>query len=339
MSTTQRRRSTSRVLGIGAPSAVPAGRARKRVPLNVIGIAFGTAGLAGTWTTAAASLSAPVLIGHVLWAVAAVAWLVIITRYVAGTGGLANLVADLRSPVFGPFAALYPVVGSLLAAHLAPVLPVAAAVAVWVMALASVAFGSWFVSSLLTRPRGPETLHGGYLLPTVAATLLTAQSLATVGYRQWAMGFFAVGILFWVLVGSVLLVRYVTGPQVPEPLMPTLAIFSAPPAVAGNAWWTITDGEPSTIHTALAAIMVALLLPHLFVVRRYLISTFAVGFWALTFTAAASATYAVRLLTAFGGGTSAAAAWAAVLLATALVGTIATGSIRLAVAGRQRQSR
>ncbi|WP_336723651.1 hypothetical protein [Cellulosimicrobium cellulans] len=318
-------------------TVLTAPRTGKRVPLNTVGIAFGTAGLAGAWTTAAASLHAPEAVGHVLWAVAATAWIVIIARYLAGARSVATILTDLRAPVLGPFGALYPVVGSLLAAHLAPYLPGVATAGVWLMTSASVAFGAWFVSSLLTQPRDPAALHGGYLLPTVAATLLTAQSLDQIGQRQWALGFFAVGILFWALIGSALLLRFATGPQIPEPLMPTLAIFSAPPAVAGNAWWAITDGEITAVHTLLGATMVALLLPHLFLVRRYLIATFAVGFWALTFTAAASAGYAVRLLTASGGGAAAAlGAWTAMILATVLVGSVAAGSLRVAWAsGRQ----
>nr|WP_075827513.1 hypothetical protein [Cellulosimicrobium sp. CUA-896] len=148
------------------------------MPLNVVGIAFGTAGIAGTWTVAASSLGAPGVVGEVLWIAAAVAWVVVVVRYLAGAGGVRTVTADLRSPVLGPFGALYPVVGSLLAAHLAPVVPTASAVAVWATAGASTVFGAWFVASLLTSPRDPGSLHGGYLLPTVAATLLTAQSLA-----------------------------------------------------------------------------------------------------------------------------------------------------------------
>jgi tellurite resistance protein len=323
-----------------ATIAAPRKRAAKRVPLNVIGIAFGTAGLAGAWTTATVALNAPAAVGQVLWAVAAAAWLIIGVRYLVAAGSIAAVMSDLRSPVLGPFGALYPVVGSLLAAHLAPLLPELAAVGVWLMALVSVAFGGWFVSSLMTQPRDPAALHGGYLLPTVAATLLTAQSFALIGQRQWAMGFFAVGILFWALIGSALMLRFATGPQIPEPLMPTLAIFSAPPAVAGNAWWAIADGEASTVHTILGATMVALLLPHLFLVRRYLIATFAVGFWALTFTAAASAGYAVRLLTASDGGTAAVVgAWVALVLATTLIAAVAIGSLHLALASRRLAAR
>jgi tellurite resistance protein len=303
---------------------------RPKLALNTFGIAFGTAGLAGTWTAAGADLHAPAAIGEVLWVAAALLWIGTIVRYVRRAGGVRGIRDDLRHPVFGPFAALVPAVASLLSAHLATWLPTAGAVGVWVAAAVSTAFGAWFVASLVTVPREAGTLHGGYLLPTVAASLLTAQSFAVIGEHTLAAGFFAAGILFWVLIGAVLISRLTTGPALPAPLFPTVAILSAPPAVAGNAWWTITGGAPSTVQVALVGTMVAFLLPHLFLVRRYLRTGFAVGFWAMTFTAAASATYGVRVLSAGDLGTTGVVlAWVVVALATGLVGVIAIRSVGL----------
>ncbi|ROR35908.1 tellurite resistance protein TehA-like permease [Curtobacterium sp. JUb34] len=303
---------------------------RPRLPLNTFGIAFGTAGLAGTWTVAGVELGAPPAIGEVLWAAAALAWVITIVRSLRRPGGVRGIRADLRHPVLGPFAALVPAVGSLLAAHLSATSPVVGAVGVWVMLVLTTAFGAWFLTSLLTVPRDIGTLHGGYLLPTVAGSLLAAQSLATIGAQTLAVGYFAAGILFWILIGAMLVARLATGPAIPAPLLPTLAIFSAPPAVAGNAWWVISGGAPSTVDTVLAGTMVALLLPHLFLLRRYLTSGFAIGFWAMTFTTAASATYAVRLLTAADvGALGTALAWVVVGVATVIVGSIATRSLGL----------
>lgn len=312
---------------------------RPRLALNTFGIAFGTAGIACTWTAAGVELDAPSAVGEVLWAAAAVAWVVTIVRYLRRPGGPPAVLADLRHPVLGPFAALVPAVGSLLSAHLAGALPTLGAVGVWMTTAVTTLFGAWFVTTLLTVPRDAATLHGGYLLPTVAASLLTAQSLATIGHPQLATGYFAAGVLFWLLIGAVLFARLATGTEVPAPLLPTLAILSAPPAVAGNAWWAITDGVPSPAHTVLAGTMVALLLPHLFLVRRYVTSGFAIGFWAMTFTAAASATYGVRLLSTADLGTLGSVfAWMVVGTATLLVGTIATKSVTLVFRARRARS-
>ena len=108
-------------------------------------------------TAAFVELGSPRVVAEALWGVATLAWLITIIRYLARPGGVRAIRDDLRHPVFGPFGALVPAVGSLL--------------------------------------------------PAVAASLLTAQSLATIGQPTLAVGFFAAGILFWLLIGAVLLVR------------------------------------------------------------------------------------------------------------------------------------
>lgn len=302
----------------------------RRLPLNFFGIAFGTAGLAGTWTASGQLLGAPTAVGETLWAAAALAWGIITVVYLRRSGGLRAVAGDLRHPVLGPFASLVPAVGSLLAAHLFQWYPVASGIAVWVMLALSAAFGAWFVSSVLSQPRAPAVIHGGYLLPTVAASLITAQSFATIGHRDVAIGLLAVGIMFWMLIAGALLVRYITGPPVPPALFPTIAIFSAPPAVAGNAWWAISDGQLSTVDTVFAALMIALLLPHLFLLPMYARTPFVIGFWATTFTVAASATYSIRLLTTATGGTfGSAASWLVLLGATLIIGAVAVRSLAL----------
>ncbi|WAL68152.1 hypothetical protein ORV05_10410 [Amycolatopsis cynarae] len=301
---------------------------KPRLPLNTLGIGFGLAGLAGTWTAAGPALGAPKAAGEILWGVAAVAWLVTLLRY-AAAARLRDIAEDLRHPVLGPFAALAPTTGSLLAAHLATFLPATGRVLVWVMLAAAVAFGAWFLASMLTVPRQLATLHGGYLLPTVAASLIASQSLATIGHRDAATALFAVGILFWLLIGAVLLGRFATGDALPGPLLPTLAIFSAPPAVAGNAWWAIAGPRMSTMHEVLLGTLAALLLPHLFLLRRYLRLPFVLGFWAFTFTTAASATYGVRLLTLAPSPLHTMIAWLVVTVATVLIGAVAGRSLAL----------
>ncbi|MGV9355387.1 SLAC1 family transporter [Streptomyces misionensis] len=292
-----------------------------------MGIGFGLSGLAGTWT-AAGGLGAPEGIADVLWLAAALAWVLTIVRYVAAAGPH-DIADDLRHPVSGPFAALLPVTGSLLAARLSVWLPTAGEALVWAMFALSAAFGGYFLAGMLTVPRDPAALHGGYLLPTVAASLITAQSLATIGHPGAATALFGAGLLFSVLIGALLLNRFTVGTAMARPLLPTLAVFSAPPAVAGNAWWVITEGRPGTVHEILLGTMVALLLPQLFLVRAYLRLPFTLGFWALTFTTAASATYGIRLLSLVGTPWSTALSWVVVGAATLVVGAVAVRSLAL----------
>jgi tellurite resistance protein len=302
---------------------------RPRPPLNTFGIAFGLTGLAGAWTEATRALASPQFIGEVLWAFALLVWLVTLTLYVSRLHGWRDVAGDLKNPVLGPFAALIPIPPMLLGAHLEPTLPELGVPLVWVCVALSAVFGSWFISQLLTVSRGFGPVHSGYFLPTVAAGLLTAQSLAIIGQPKLAVGALGIGMLFWLLIGGAVIARLISGPDSLPALMPTLGIFSAPPAVAGNAWWIISGGQGGMISELLAGAMAAVIAPHLFLIRRYVKLPFALGFWALTFTAAASATFTIRLLSIENAAWATVAAWVVLAAATLFIGAIGVRSLAL----------
>ncbi|WP_425953724.1 hypothetical protein [Xylanimonas sp. McL0601] len=312
---------------------VPLPGSRPRVALNAFGAAFGLSGLAGTWTAVGKELGGPRWVGEILWVVAAVVWVSTLAAYLARAGGVKRVVADLRDPVLAPFAALVPITASLLGAHLVSVAPAAGRAVVVVAVIVTLAFGAWFTGQTFVEPRDTATLHGGYLLPTVAGSFLSGQALAVAGHHTLGVGLVAAGVMFWLLLGAVLLVRFLTGPRLPGQLLPTLAIVSAPPAVAGNAWWVVA-GAPTdltlasaAVHLALAGAMVLLLAPHAALLGRYARLRFTTGFWAFTFTAASSATYTVHLLGLVDGGGARAGAWATVAAATVLIGGIGVRSL------------
>ncbi len=316
-----------------SPALATSRPARARTPLNLLGVGFGLSGLAGTWTTAAAAGLAPALVGDVLWVAAATAWAVTLVRVATGPGGSRALTADLRHPVLGPFAALAPTVGMLLGARLALEAGATGStgrVLVAAFAVAAAAFAMWFLADLLLGDHRVESLHGGYLLPTTAAALVAGQSLGTAGRDAAGHAAWGVGLLSWALVGAVLLGRLAVGPALPPALLPTLAIFSAPPAVAGNAWFVLNDGTTGAVQEALLGTYVLLIGVQVALLPRYRRLPFAHGWWAFTFTTAASGTYAVHWLVAQQPGGWRAWSWLAVGLVTVVVGGIAAASARLA---------
>ncbi|WP_158274439.1 C4-dicarboxylate transporter [Cellulomonas sp. WB94] len=302
-----------------------------RVPLSAFGPAFGLSGLAGTWTAAAHSLGAPAAVGAALWLVATVTWVVTTARYLARPGGPRAILADLRHPAAGPFAALFAIVGLLLGGRLVASAPRAGEIVVWTMAVVAVVFAAWFLAVALQGGGALDAVHGGHLLPTVAAALISGQSLAVVGARHIAVGAWAVGILFWIIVGTVILARLAFRPPLPDALVPTLAILSAPPAVAGNAWFALNGGTVDVVEELLLGTFVVLMLVQVFLVPRYARLTFGLSFWALTFTAASSATFALRWLVLTEPAGYRVWSWVVVAGATGLIGWVAARSVVLVV--------
>ena len=306
---------------------------RPKLNLFGIGIGFGLAGLAGTWTAAAHAGLAPTAVSTALWLVAACAWLVLVLRFLH-RATLSVLGEELRDPVLGPFAALLPTTGLLLGGQLASTDRVIGLAFVVSMGLLAATFGTWFFSHLLGGSMDVDSLHSGYLLPTTAATLIGGQSLALAGWPDAGRTAFAVGLLSWLMLGPLLLGRFAFRPPLPSALQPSFAIFSAPPAVAGNAWFALNGPSVDAFQQAMLGCFALLVGVQLFKVRSYARLPFALSWWALTFTTAASATFVVQVSAASAYSYWRAVAWAAVVAASLVIGFIAIQSIRLVVRSR-----
>jgi tellurite resistance protein len=83
-------------------------------------------------------------------------------------------------------------------------------------------------------------------------------------------------------------------PGLPEGLVPTLAIEMAPPAVAGNAYFTLTAGRIDLFAYVLAGYAVLMVLVQARLAPLYWKTPFAPSFWAFSFSYAAVASDAMR---------------------------------------------
>jgi tellurite resistance protein len=268
-----------------------------RIPLNTLAIAFGLAGLAAVWTTAGRLLGVSPAVGQALWAGVVVAWVWLIVAHLRrGARSHESFADQLRHPAQGPIAALVPIVGMLLGADLHRFAPVAGLVVVVASIVVAAVFAGWILAFWHSGNLNPEAFHGGYLLPTVAAGLIAATTSFTVGLPVLAIGAFAVGIFFWIVVSTVLLARLAFFAPLPAALTPTCAILLAPPAVAGTAWFTINGEHADLVSTALLGLLVLMALQQLALIPRYRTLPFSLGFWSFTFPLAAAGGYGVEWL-------------------------------------------
>ncbi|WP_285115644.1 transporter [Leifsonia sp. fls2-241-R2A-40a] len=312
------------------------GRTSPRIPLNTLAIAFGLAGLAGVWTTAGRLLGASDVVGQVLWIVAAVAWVWLIVAHLRrGARSAETLSQQLRHPAQGPIAALVPTVGMLLGADLHRFVPLAGTVLVLASLVVTALFAGWILAYWHAGNLTPEAFHGGYLLPTVGAGLIAATTSFRIGLPVVAIGAFAVGVFFWVVISTVLLARLAFFPPLPAALTPTCAILLAPPAVAGTAWFTINGEKPDLVSVALLGLLVLMTLQQLFLLPRYRVLPFSLGFWSFTFPLAAAVAYGIEWLSiaAFAGWQ--AVAWVLVALVTVVIAAIGVRSLLLVTSVRR----
>ena len=132
-------------------------------------------------------------------------------------------------------------------------------------------------------------LHGhlspAWFIPAVGNVIVPIAGVP-LGYIEPSWFFLSVGLVFWMVLLTLVMNRLVFHDPLPERLQPTLVILIAPPAVGFLAWVTVTGGVDHFARILLNsayffALIVAVQLP------RILRLPFAMSFWALSFPLAA----------------------------------------------------
>ncbi len=306
----------------------------RSIPLNFFGIPFGLLGLADCWLVAATFNLAPVAIGRGLVAVAVAAWVVISSAYVRGIrAGGTPFGKDLADPIAGPFGSLAVITPMLAAADaLYPLShPIGAAV-VDVLIVATVILAGWFTGQWIYRPLEVAQLRPGYFLPSVAGGFVGSAAAGMIGQLQLARLMFGLGLVCWILLGSIILGRLMLGPALPAPLTPTIAIEIAPAAVATLAAFVLSGHRIDTTVRLLAGYGVLMVIAQVRLLPLYLRLHFMPSFWAFTFPWAAVTAAGLSWLGVTHPAGCRAESYLALALITALVGAIA---VRTAVALRR----
>lgn len=128
-------------------------------------------------------------------------------------------------------------------------------------------------------------LSPAWFIPAVGNVIVPVAGMP-LGYVELSWLFFSAGMIFWVILLTLVFNRLTFHDPLPGRLQPTLVILIAPPSVAFVAWVRMTGGVDAFAHVLLSlgyvfAALVATQLP------RILRLPFALSFWALSFPLAA----------------------------------------------------
>jgi tellurite resistance protein len=303
-----------------------------RVPPNLFAIALGIAGLTEAWHAAGPLLGTPQAVPDTLSILDAALWLVLTGAYLAQ--GPRIILADLRDPVLSPFVSASALTAMILSAMLAKDAFTTGRVLVIVFLAVTIALGGWLTGQWMTGGIEPDSVHPGYFLPTAAGGLIGANAAAQVHLHPLAQASFGIGIISWVLLGSMIWNRLFSRPALPNALVPTMAIELGIPAVAGPAYFAVAGQTVSFIACALGgyAVLMALVQVRLIPVYRRL--SFTPGFWSFTFAYAAAATDALIWLAITKPPAATGYAIAVIALLTAFVSWIAFRTVVLTVRGQ-----
>ncbi|HEY0938078.1 MAG TPA: hypothetical protein VGD91_30585 [Trebonia sp.] len=298
-------------------------------PLNLFSIPFGITGLATAWAYATHCGLAPSAIRDVLCLIAAVSWLAVLSAWLRAAGWRPRAMAgDLADPVLGPFGSVALIVPLLLDVDaLLPRAPGAARVIVDILIAAIVALGGWYTGQWIYRPVPIGKLHPGYLLPTVAGGFLAAAAAGACGDVGLGQALFGLGLICWLIIGSMVLARLLFWPALPAPLTPTIAIEIAPAAAATLAYLSVRGDRIDPIAAGLGGYGLLMVLAQIRLLPAYRRLAFGPGFWGFTFSWAVVVTAGLHWLAdQHPGGWR---AWSYLLLAgiTVLVGAVAARTV------------
>ncbi|WP_143728542.1 transporter [Micromonospora cremea] len=139
-----------------------------------------------------------------------------------------------------------------------------------------------------------DKMHPGYFLPTVAGGLIAAAGAAALGQQRLAQALFGLGLICWLILGSIMLGRLFVRPVLPAPLTPTLAIEVAPAAVASLAYFALNGDRLDLFAVALGGYGPLMVLAQIRLLPVFLRLTFAPSTWAFTFSWAVVASAALH---------------------------------------------
>lgn len=131
-----------------------------------------------------------------------------------------------------------------------------------------------------------------WFIPAVANVIVPLAGVR-LGFLELSWWFFAVGMLFWIVLLTVVMQRLLfVQPPLPERLVPTLCILLAPPAVGFLAWLQLTGQHPGSatldamghVLFGLAVFFALFLFTQ---IHRFARLPFYVSWWAFSFPSAA----------------------------------------------------
>lgn len=159
---------------------------------------------------------------------------------------------------------------------------------IWIIGAAGQGILTLIVVSawISARPFGPGHLGPAWFIPAVGNVVVPLAGVP-LGHVELSWYFFSVGVIFWIVLLTLVFNRLIFHDPLPGKLRPTLVILIAPPAVAFLAWVQLHGGvidAPARMLINIGyffALLVAIQVPAL------LKLPFALSFWALSFPLAA----------------------------------------------------
>lgn len=309
------------------------GEGLAHLPVGVFATVMGLAGLvlATERMAGAASVLAP--LGPLLLGLTALLYLGLLGLY-----GLkfvrhpSEVAAEWRHPVRIAFFPAITIGLLLVATALAPHAP-RLAEPLWLLgALAHLAAMLAVLTTWIELQHyEPPHLNPAWFIPAVGNVLVPIAGVPF-GWLELSWFFLGIGLLFWLVLLTLVFNRLVFHHPLPARLLPTLCILVAPPAVSFLAWVQLV-GEPGAFGRILYGVAVLFFLVLLLQAPKLVRLPWALSFWAYSFPLAALTIATSVAGERLGQPILTAAGWALYALLVAVIAGLAIRTVKGALAG------
>lgn len=138
------------------------------------------------------------------------------------------------------------------------------------------------------RPFDRNTLGPAWFIPAVGNAIVPITGTA-LGFIELSWFFMSIGLVFWLILLTVILQRLMFDAPLPSKMVPSLAIMFCPPALVFQGYVGLT-GEIDAFARLTMNVAYVFVLLVLMQVHRFIESPFSLSWWALSFPVAALTT-------------------------------------------------
>ncbi|MFZ2288090.1 MAG: SLAC1 anion channel family protein [Halopseudomonas yangmingensis] len=272
---------------------------RQALPLPLLASVMGIAGLGMVWRQLELLLQWPALVSQLLSWLGLLVLAAFLVGYVAKYRRSPQAVrGELGHPLRINFLPALSIGLVLLGALLQTGWPGFGALLWQSGALLQVFFSVVIINRWFGGEQPAVAINPAWFIPPVGLIVVPLAAVPA-GWIETAWLFFAAGLVFWLILSAIVFQRLITGPALEPPLMPTLAILLAPPAV-GSVSALLLAGEVAVLVRLLygCSVLVALLL--LARLPAFARLPFYPSWWAWSFPSAAFVAASLQYANAIG---------------------------------------
>ena len=216
------------------------------MPVSLFGAVMGLSGLCFAWRLASQVWDISRLIAEIIgWTAILIFVLLVITYTVKWIRYSALVESDFKNTVSVGFFSTFTISLLLMPGVLLPYAPLVAN-AIWLLGITLTFLFAWFVlHKWITEQQLPESAMPVWVLPVVGTlnVPIVGNSLKFAGSHELCLMFFGIGIIFIIIMMTIIISRLFFQPQLPVSVQPSLLILVAPFALAFNGYEGLSGGQ------------------------------------------------------------------------------------------------